>query len=377
MPEPPADVWTDPRFSAVGAAFAENLATRDEVGAALTVIAGRRVVVRAVGGWQDSEGTVPWQRDTLVNGFSTGKAWVAVVALRAVEAGALDLDQPLRAVWPDLDGEGRERVTLRHVLSHQAGLPGVREPLAEGTQYDWTSMCAAIARTDPWWPPGTAHGYHVNTFGFLVGEAVRRTTGATIRQAVSEIAEIVGADLHVGAPLTAAGRVAEFRWPSSTPPEQPPPADPGERLQWAAYVNPPGLSGMGVINSEAWRSAEIPSANGHTTALGLAAFYANLLWSSRLLPPALLQHATEVQSGGEDRVLGRPSRFGLGFQLTQPERPFGTSAAAFGHFGAGGSLGFADPEADVAFGYVTASMGPRWQNPRNRALLDALGECLA
>ena len=371
----PIDVRTDPAFATVGDAFAANFRDHDEDGAAVVVIAKRRVVVEGSGGWIDAAHSRPWQRDTLVNGFSTGKAWVAVAALRAVATGATTLDTPLAEHWPEFGAHGKAPITLRQALAHRAGLPGVRAPLAEGTQYDWAAMCAALAATAPWWEPGRAHGYHVNSFGFIIGEAVHRSTGMRVRQAVAEIEEIVGADLFIGVPPGAEGRTAEFRW-DAAPMTTDPPDDEALRMQWATYANPPGLSGAGVVNSPAWRAAEIPSANGHTTALGLAAFYAALLHGTRLLPASLLEEAVTEHSAGHDVVLDRPSRFGLGFQLTQTERPFGVSPRAYGHFGAGGSLGFADPEAEVAFGYVTASMGPRWQNPRNRALLDALASCL-
>jgi CubicO group peptidase (beta-lactamase class C family) len=139
------------------------------------------------------------------------------------------------------------------------------------------------------------------------------------------------------------------------------------------YLNPPALSGIGTVNTRAWRAAEIPSANGHATAWGMTRIYGAL---GELLRPRTLAEATAPHSAGMDYVLGRPSRFGLGFQLTQPERPLGPSPRAFGHFGAGGSLGFADPDARVAFAYVMNRSGPRWQNPRNRALIDAVYACL-
>jgi CubicO group peptidase (beta-lactamase class C family) len=150
-------------------------------------------------------------------------------------------------------------------------------------------------------------------------------------------------------------------------------------MEHNAYYNPGGLSGAGVINSPRWRTAEIPSANAHGTARGVARVYAALIGTTgpAIVDPAALAEATAEQAYGQDLVLHRPSRFGLGFQLTQPERPIGPGRATFGHFGAGGSLGFADPETGVAFGYVMNQMGSRWQNPRTRALVDAVYESLA
>lgn len=149
----------------------------------------------------------------------------------------------------------------------------------------------------------------------------------------------------------------------------------------SAYFNPPDLSGADVVNTAAWRAAEVPSANAHATAAGVARVYAALAGGGcvdgvRVIDSGSLADSVAEQVCGDDLVLRRPSRFGLGFQLTQPERPLGPGRRAFGHFGAGGSVGLCDPDAGVAFGYVTSRMGPRWQNPRNRALIDAVFACL-
>ena len=360
----------DPAFAAVREAFAGNFATHGEPGAAVAVMVGDRCVADLWGGWRDRARTRVWQADTLVNFFSVGKALTAACALKLVERGSIDLDAPLARVWPEFAREAKETITLRHVLSHRAGLPAIREPLPDGAMLDWETMTAALARTAPWWEPGTAHGYHVNTFGYLAGEAVRRVTGTTLGAMLrDEIAGPLGADLFIGLPDREHARVAEYLWPAvpaST-------AMPGmaEEMRWKAYWNPPGLSGAGWVNRPEWRRAEIPSTNGHGTARGVARFYRALL-AGRVLAPEVLAEATREHSSGPDLIAQRPSRFGLGFQLTQAERPLGPNGASFGHFGAGGSLGFCDPDSGVAFGYVTNDMGPRWQNPRNRALIDAV-----
>jgi CubicO group peptidase (beta-lactamase class C family) len=248
---------------------------------------------------------------------------------------------------------------------------------------DWAVMTQALAGQRPWWRPGTAHGYHVNTFGFLVGEVLRRATGHTVGALLrEEVAGPLGADVHIGLPAAEHGRVADFDWPGPPPAEDDPPdLSDDELVVHNAYFNPGGLSGAGVINSAAWREAEVPSANTHGTARGVARVYAALaaggtLDGVRLVDPGALAEARTEQVHGPDLILHRPSRFGLGFQLTQAERPMGPNPGAFGHFGAGGSVGFCDPEAEIAFGYVTSQMGPRWQNPRNRALIDAVYACL-
>jgi CubicO group peptidase (beta-lactamase class C family) len=240
-------------------------------------------------------------------------------------------------------------------------------------------MCEALAAHEPWWVPGTAHGYHVNTFGFLAGEVVRRATGDTLGAMVrNEIAGPLGADFHIGVPAGALHRVAEFIGLDAVTISSGAPMSDSQLMEQHAYVNPPELSGAGVINTTRWRTAELPSTNGHATARGIARIFDALLGGGRhaVVEPNALADATAEQVYGEDVVLHRPSRFGIGFQLTQAERMLGPNPHTFGHFGAGGSLGFSDPDAQVAFGYAINTMGPRWQNPRNRALIDACYDCL-
>jgi CubicO group peptidase (beta-lactamase class C family) len=378
---PPIDGSCDARFAAVRDAFAENFARHGEVGAAVTVSIDGRVLVDLWGGHADPARMRPWRRDTLVNVFSVSKGLVALCAHRLVAAGALDLDAPVARLWPEFAAAGKAGVTLRQILAHRAGLPALRDPLPEDAMLAHATMAGALARQAPWWEPGTAHGYHVNTFGFLVAELVRRASGRTLgRYLAEEVAGPLGADVAIGVPAKDHGRIADFVW---DPGAAPPPAEVGTlperaRMRWCAYFNPAGVSGLGGwVNAPAWRAAEIPSANGHATARGVARVYAALARGGTIdgvdvLPADALAAATVEHSTGIDLVLERPSRFGLGFQLTQPERTLGPNPGAFGHFGSGGALGFCDPETRLAFGYVMNDMGPRWQNPRNRALIDAV-----
>jgi len=372
----PIDGFCDPRFAVVSDAFVNNFAQHGEPGAAVAISLDGRVVVDLWGGWKDGSRKEPWRRETIVNFFSVSKALCTICALRLVEQGKLELDGPVARAWPEFAAGGKDAITLRHILSHQAGLPSLHEALPAGAMLDWNVMTDALARAEPWWTPGTAHGYHVNTFGFLVGELVRRASGRTIGTMLREdVALPLGADVHIGLPAGEHGRVAEFLWPATSSQQGVPAAQ--DAMRWSAYWNPPGISGGGTVNTPAWRLAEIPSTNGHGNARGVARIYAALanggeIDGVRLLSRAMLDAATTEQSNGFDLINQRPSRFGLGFQLTQPERPLGPNPRAFGHFGAGGSLGFCDPDAGIAFGYVTNDMGPRWQNPRNRALVDAV-----
>ncbi len=355
----------DPAFAAVGEAFRENFASRGELGAGVCVIVDGRVVVDLWGG----DG---WGPDTLINAFSVGKGLTAAVLGHVMETCDVSLDDPVTRWWPELD----LGLTIAQLASHQAGLPALRDPQPEHVMYDWDAMCSALAAETPWWEPGTAHGYHTNTFGFLVGEVVRRASGRSVGTILRELAEPLGADVFIGLPDAEHGRVVPFSFPDLGWMMEVEPSDEHHRMLRNGYVNPPGFSGKGTVNTPEWRRAEIPSTNSHANARGVARFYAGILDGSVLAPDTLTALCLP-QADGHDLVLDRPSRFGTGFQLPQPERPFGTGPRAFGHFGAGGALGFADPDAGVAFGYVIGEMGPRWQNPRNQALLAAVAASCA
>jgi CubicO group peptidase (beta-lactamase class C family) len=373
----------DDPFRQVRDAFAENFESRGETGAALCIAIAGHMVVDLWGGFADIAQTRPWKPDTLVNVFSVGKAFTAVCVARMVGQGRLDLEDRVATHWPEFAARGKQDVTIRQLLSHQAGVPAVSRRLPPGAMFDWQLMTSALAEQEPWWPPGTAHGYHVNTFGFLVGEVVRRIDGRSLgRYLYDEVTAPLGADFRIGLPASEESRVAEFIWTGPTPGEEAPAGITPDRLmEYNAYFNPSGLSGAGTVNTRAWHEAEIPSTNGHGTARGVARLYQALAAGGTIdgvevVDQGVLVEAASEQVNGEDRVLHRPTRFGLGFQLTQKERPLGPGSRGFGHFGAGGSVGFCDPEAGLAFGYVGNQMGPRWQNPRNRALIDAAYDSL-
>jgi CubicO group peptidase (beta-lactamase class C family) len=362
----------DGRFSVVRDTFADNFRRRGELGAAVALAVHGRPVVDLWGGWMDEARTRAWERDTLVDVFSVGKAMAALCVLLLVERGQVDLDAPVARYWPEFASSGKSDVTVRTLLAHRAGLPGIRRDLGGDVIYDWEAMTSALAEEAPWWAPGSTHGYHVNTLGFLAGEIVRRVCGegfgAFFRR---EVAGPLGADFHFGFGPDEDGRVAEYCFSSEA--RSPAASAPDEERRFMlgrVYLNPPALSGIGTVNTREWRAAEIPSANAHGTARAVAQIYGAL--GAGLLEAATLAEAISEHSAGTDFVLGRPSRFGLGFQLTQAERPLGPNPRAFGHFGVGGSLGFADPDTGVAFGYVMNRSVPSWQNPRNRALIDAV-----
>src|SRR5208282_5387074 len=189
----------DPRFEKVRAAFAANFESRGEVGAATAVMLNGRPVVDLWGGHMEKERTRPWTRDTLVNVYSTTKGLTAIYAHRLVDAGALDLDAPVATYWPEFAQAGKEKIPVRFLLSHRAGLPAVRKLLDDDALFNWNKMTMALAEQEPWWEPGTRHGYHALTFGWLVGEVIRRITGKTLGTYFrEEIAQPLGLDCHIG-----------------------------------------------------------------------------------------------------------------------------------------------------------------------------------
>ena len=375
----------EPRFAPVRRAFAGILASGAEVGAALAVHVDGQLVVDLWGGHADAARTRPWERDTIVNLYSVGKAVTAVCALRLVEAGRLDLDAPVARYWPEFAQAGKARVLVRHLLTHQAALPAVARPLPADAWNQWDVMTGALAAQAPWWEPGTGHGYHVNTQGFLVGEVVRRVTGTTLGTYLREsLAGPAGVDFFLGVGAELEERCAEVVPRPATPEDEELrrqlSVDP-ERLSGLplmrvnAYRNPPELSGTGVVNTRAWRAAEVPSTNGHGHARAVARLFSALATGgevdgAHVLAPEMIARATAQQVYGDDVLLQRPTRFGLGFQLTMRERPLGPGPRAFGHFGAGGSLGFADPDARVAFGYAMNQGRGGWQHKHVRHLID-------
>jgi CubicO group peptidase (beta-lactamase class C family) len=360
-------------------AFLANFTERGEVGGAVCVMIDGEVAVDLAGGWADAARTRPWTADTLVDVYSAGKGVLATLALQLVDAGALELDAPIGEYWPEFACAGKERATVRHALSHQAGVPAIREPLTNDDLWRWDRMAEAVAATEAWFEPGTRVTYHTNTYGHLVGELIRRGGGHGPAAALRPVADALGADMWWAVPPEEQARCAEVIF--ETPPAlrdamgwDTDRLDDVTRMIILAYTNPPGYGSADVLNTAEWRGAEVPAANMHATARGLAELYAALLVPDRLLSAELLAEATRVQVAGECPVLGEHVEYGLGFVPTSARRPLGTNPRSFGHFGSGGAVGFADPDAGVAFGYVMNHVIPRWQSTRNRALIDALYE---
>lgn len=358
----------DDQFQAVRAAFAQNFVRGSEIGASVSITFNSETVVDLWGGYVDQHHSRPWASDTIVNVYSTTKGLGATCAHLLVDRGQLDLDAPVATYWPEFGQAGKASLPVRYLLSHRAGLPAVARELPSETLYDWEAMCTALAEQAPWWEPGTGHGYHALTYAWLVGEVVRRVDGRSIGQFFrEEVAEPLGLDAHIGCGPELDTRIAELV-PAPTPPTGQEDllaamvAD-KDSMSAKAFANPPVL-GPAIVNSREWRAAELCSANGHTNARALARFYAALgAWTRgeafdgiRLLTQAALEQARIEQSAGLDKVLGLDNKIALGFMLPSPMRRFSDNPQAFGHAGAGGSLGFTDPEHRLSFGYAMNQM---------------------
>ncbi|AWL38948.1 MULTISPECIES: serine hydrolase [unclassified Streptomyces] len=379
-----------PGFEAVRDAFVRNFEQRGERGAAVAVYRHGRKVVDLWAGTRDVDGTEPWAVDTTQIVRSAGKGVAAAVPLLLHQRGQVDLDAPVGTYWPEFKANGKERVLVRHLVAHRAGLAALDTPLTPEEAADGVSGPRAVAAQRPQWEPGTDHGYHAQTYSWLVGELVRRVTGRTIgRWVAEEIARPLGLDFWFGLPEDEAHRVGRIG------PVEPPAVDGNggtlrmrpKRNVVEAYADPGSLTrrAFGAIdpfpdeNAPAYRAAELPASNGVATARGLARCYAAMIGEvdgHRLFAPATLTLARTEESAGPDRVLVVSTRFGLGYMLHGSAAPL-LAPGSFGHPGRGGSLGFADPESGVALGYVTNGLQKGvTADPRSQALVRAVRSAL-
>ena len=374
----------DDRFTQVKKLFQDSLDSAEELGAAVCFVLDGQCVVDLWGGHYDLARTREWERDTLVNVYSTTKGMTALCAHQLMERGLLDVEAPVSQYWPEFAAAGKEKVTVRWLLSHQAGLCAIRTPLPKNSLYDWNRMCEALAAQEPWWTPGDGHGYHAFTYGFLVGELVRRITGETLGTWFRKnIANPLNADFHIGLDAHHDARTSDMysvhignkpapvgALAGSTSTATGPFLEMARRMQdpttmqWAAFMNPP--QDRDAVNTRAWRAAEIPAVNGHCTARALARIYGALarggeIEGVRIVEPQTLVHATtEVCSGPERLFCGAvPMRLGLGFVLSDQTHRYARlspNPRAFGHAGGGGSLGMADPDHAIGFGFTMNNM---------------------
>ena len=377
--------YCDEKFVEAKKIFEESIDSGFELGCAITLEVEGKVVLDLWGGHANLDKTEDWKEDTIVNVFSTTKGMASICLLQLVEKGLLDLDAPVSQYWPEFAANGKEAMPIRYLLCHKSGLCGVREPLDHGSFTNWELICSELAKQEPFWEPGSAHGYHALTFGHLVGEVVRRVSGKTIGQYFNdEIAKPLDLDFWIGLPEDKFSRVTDIQ-----------PNMPGlmqkimmpilSRIpRFAAsnlvkmlldFQDPTTVSGAAFnnpqmkmdpknmeANSREWRLAEIPAANGHGTARSIAKLYGALAIGGskdgvHVLNPETIELARQTESDGKDLVLGQiHTRFGLGFMLGTEDVSMGPNKNSMGHGGAGGSLGFADIDNKISLGFTMNQM---------------------
>jgi CubicO group peptidase (beta-lactamase class C family) len=367
----------DDRFVGVRDALSANLDSGDDVGASVAVTVDGETVVDIWGGSIDEAGRQPWERDTIINVWSTTKTMTFVCALILADRGELDFNAPVAKYWPEFAAEGKGAIEVRHLMSHSAGLSGWSDPMLEEDLYDWDLATSRLAAQAPLWEPGTASGYHAITQGYLIGEVVRRITGETIGTFFAkEVAGPLGADFHIGTGPEHDDRVALV----IPPPPLEIPENPSEVIL-KTFANP--ILRASQSWDIPWRRAEIPAAGGHGNARSVAAVQSLIAGGgevngTRLLSEAGCRRALEEQSNGMDLVLGVPIRFGMGYGLMSDLLPLGPNPNTCFWGGWGGSLVLVDLDARTVIAYVMNRMGlGTLGDMRGLAIADAAHAALA
>ena len=374
----------DAHFSAVRDAFAKNFREGREVGASFAATVDGEFVVDLWAGHADAARTRPWERDTIVNVYSTTKVMPAIAALILVDRGSIDLDAPVAKYWPEFAQAGKEKLPVRYLFSHMSGLAGFETPITLETLYDWDECTSLLAAQAPWWEPGARCGYQAMTHGYLLGELVRRVTGRSLGTFFrEEVAQPLGADFHIGLDASLDARVGELIPPPEEGwAEEPEPGSIGAKLGNPAV----GDALVAASRTRAWRAAEIPAVNGHGNARSVARIASAMACGGavdgvRLMARETVDQAIEEQI--EDFDLTVPEmrvRYGLGFALRcdsiwMPN--LGPSPRAFFWGGYGGSFCVMDPDARVSYGYVMNRMLNEWTGGfRSDPLAAALYESL-
>ncbi len=348
---------TQERFAPVREAFEANLTSGEDIGACFCATLEGEVVVDLWGGFADPAKTRPWERDTIVNVYSTTKTMCALTALLVADRGGIDFDAPVARYWPEFAANGKADIKVSHLMAHSAGLSGWREKVTTEDLYDWDKCCALLAAQAPLWEPGTASGYHAITQGYLVGEVVRRVTGKSLGTVFrEEIAEPLGADFWIGLPASEDARVAELLPP---PPGQGAGDAAGQSdIQKITFNNP--VIDVSATKTRGWRGAEIPAAGGTGNARSVAQIHTILANGGmangrRFMSEAGCRKALELQIEGKDLMLGGPAKFGLGFGLPSSVLPLPNPNSLYWG-GYGGSLIIIDMDARTTFGYAMNKM---------------------
>ena len=346
----------DPRFERVRETLAQSLASGQDLGASFAATLNGEPIIDIWGGWAVAGRTRPWERDSIVNVYSTTKTMTALTALWLADRGELRFEETVAHYWPEFAAAGKAKVTVAQLMSHAAGLSGFHEPMQPADLYDWDLVTSRLAAQAPFWEPGTAPGYHAVTQGYLVGEVVRRITGQSLGRVFAEhLAGPLEADFHIGLDAGHDHRVADL-----VPPPQGASISDGPQSALAKNMatNPP-INPL-ETRTRAWRAAEIPAAGGHGNARSVAAvqtLVANggVAGGTRLLSEAGVRRALELQIEGHDQVLNMPVRYGLGYGLAGPTRPMPNPNTVFWG-GYGGSLVVCDMDLKLCMSYVMNKM---------------------
>lgn len=374
----------DPKFAKVREAFEQNFAARGEVGASVCLSVDGQTVVDLWGGMANPETNDPWQEDTVSIVFSCTKAAVATCAHILIDRGQLNPNALVKDYWPEFAKNGKEKTTVQMMLNHESALPTLRDPVKPGGFADWDYMAGRMADEEAFWEVGTRNGYHMINFGWTVGELVRRVSGKTLGTFFrEEVAEKTGAKFWIGLPESEKVHIAPIRMYQPQPTDQPTEftialmSDPGS-IQHKSFLNTGGWD----FNDRKGQAAEIGGGGGLSNARGQVAWYTELATGGGKLVSAdrLAAMGRVTTATQRDATLLIPTRFASGYMKSMDNRGLnlgpGTSAimgeAAFGHVGAGGSIGFADPEARMAFSYTMNQMGGGLLlNERGQSLIDA------
>jgi CubicO group peptidase (beta-lactamase class C family) len=344
----------DAGFDAVRDAFTRNFAEGD-LGASCAVTLEGELVVDLWGGYRDLARRMPWERDTIVNVWSTTKMLTALCVLMLHDRGVLSVDAPMADYWPEFAANGKQAVLVRHVLGHTAGLPVFDEPVDDLAMFDWAECCRRLAAQPPRWTPGDGSGYHADTQGWLLGELVRRVDGRSLGSFFrDEVAQPLGLDLHIGLDDREFARVADVATLHAKPNT---PSDP----ELLALEEPFSARSATLVNSSAWRRAEFPASNGHGNARSIALAMAPLandgqLGDHRLLSPATIGRAFEVQADGLDRMTGYHFKLGMGYGLNCEHTPLGVNDRTLWWAGWGGSMCVVDVENRLTVCYAMNRM---------------------
>lgn len=376
----PVRGFCDPSFRQVADAFAENFVSGEELGAAVCVHHQGRIVVDLWGGYCDAAGTRPWDRDTIVNMMSVSKGFLAVAIFMLLERGLVDIDAPVARYWPEFAAAGKADVPIRHVMDHRAGVPVLRPSQPRRAIYDWDRYVEALARQEPLWEPGTQAGYHILTMGFILGEIVRRVSGQSVGEFVrNEISVPLDLDYNIGLDPAEIERCADFVSATEGTIFKVDHLPDDELLKYAWSELPEDED----FNSDRWRKAQVPGANGHGNARSVSRLYAALsmggtLDGFRLLTERSIERMSAEQHNLTEIVMKRAYHQGLGvLRNSPPISEMGPDPDAFGHHGVGGSIGFADRKNQIAFSYCTNRMHNRIDNgPRAGRLKRATYACL-